>query len=103
MKNQFWDSDKIRTLLLSDSQFLIRAAKKVFQYQTDFEKQNEITQNTNNVGFNCFDAKTLTSLIKFHESKGFLTEKQILVMKKKMTKYSGQIVRIINTQNTQFK
>lgn len=102
-QNQKWTLDSIRTLLLSNSSFLIRAAKKVYQYQTDFEKQNAETIKTNNVGFNKPDARILTSLIEFHNSRGYLTEKQLFIMKKKMTKYSGQIVRIINNQNKEFK
>ena len=68
--------------------------KLIYSKQTDQEKASEETREHNNVGFNAYDAKFMTSIYKSLEKYGRLTVKQIAASTKVMKKYSGQLARL---------
>ena len=54
-----------------------RALTVLFKLQTDYEKSVEHTVNHNMVGFNSSDAKRGTSMAKFYNARGYLTDRQV--------------------------
>lgn len=70
------------------------ALMKLFERQTRAEQDALITQDRNNRGFSAFDAEVLSSMAKFYSERGFLTEKQVLILRWKLRKYAGQLVDI---------
>lgn len=89
-----WTIDEIRNLLLTNDVAVCRAVVRITQYQTEVEKQAEATINRNNVGFTGSDGR-LASFAKFYNDKGFMTPKQIAYVRKRIVKYSGQLIRIM--------
>lgn len=84
----------IREYLVKSDKVLFRGLLAIYRRQTEDEKQVKTTIYRNKVGFSGCDAEILTSLAKWLESKGFLTEKQKKIARKKMLKYAGQLSKI---------
>jgi len=88
-------TDKIMT----DDRWLERGILAIWKYQTANEKRDEATELNNGVGFNGVDGKFLTSLGNWLNRPGtHLSEKQKFVARKKMKKYAGQLLRIIDNK-----
>ena len=82
----------IKFKLSTDDKWLLRALYRVADKQTETEYRMDATHDHNEVGFSASDASILTSFAKQHHSKNFLTEKQMLWLRKLLVKYSGQIM-----------
>jgi hypothetical protein len=74
------DKQAIRTLIL------------IYNKQTATEQQAEATTLHNNIGFTGVDAKILTSFAKQYQTRGFLSPKQMVLLKKKIVKYWEQVI-----------
>ena len=95
-KRRVWTEDEIKNLLKSNDKFLVRALVKLYGFQTDEEKTSESTIEHNGMGFNAIDSTFLTSVSKFYLSRGYITEKQKMAVRKRIVKYAGQLTRIAN-------
>ena len=84
----------IRNKLSSDPRWAKHALLKIFEFQTEDEKEWETTSVHNNVGFTGADGEFLTSLAKQLQKKGYLSPKQMTFVFKKMPKYWKQILNI---------
>jgi len=82
--------DYIRKRMDEDKQAL-RAMNLIYNYQTPSEKQSERTEIRNNVGFSGVDAELMTSFQKQLDTRGFLTKKQMQIVRRVMKKYWRQI------------
>jgi len=89
-----WTADEIKAKLLTDDVWLIRGLIAIFNYQTAFEQSAEQTQENNSVGFNGVDGYILTAIAKFYQKRNFLSPKQLVIVRKKMVKYAGQLAKI---------
>lgn len=78
--------------LSHDNQKASKALLILFDRQTVEEKDRRLTLNENKVGFTAYDADILTGVARSYISNGFLTTKQLELVKKKMKKYAGQIL-----------
>lgn len=76
---------------------ILRALLRIYLYQTYDERQSEETVEHNKIGFSGVDGKILTSMCKQLVQRGFLSEKQMQIIRKKVVKYARQIARHINT------
>ena len=88
---KYWTKEDIKSLLSRNDKAVKKALFIIYNYQTDSEKSTEETLEHNGVGFNGADALILTSFVnqlKYRE----LSEKQMIILRKKMIKYSGQIL-----------
>ncbi len=107
IRNSDFDTAKemVRHNLTNSDRWLIRGLLAIFEKQTADEKASEATRYDNEVGFNGLDAKILSSFAKqVQEWKGQLpgrrrfasplSPKQVPLARRKMMKYSGQLVRI---------
>ena len=87
----------IRHMLSTNDKWLVRALHRVADKQTEAEYRTEETHDHNDVGFSASDASILTSFAKQHASKNFLSEKQMLWLRKLLVKYAGQVVAMSDT------
>jgi hypothetical protein len=71
---------------------LLEVLQVIYDRQTADEKQIERTHNRNSVGFSGFDAEILSSFARQAKSRGFLTEKQEPICRKKMRRYAAQLL-----------
>lgn len=77
--------------ILSKNETVIGALLYLYGYQTPDEQQVHSTTYDNGVGFNAFDATILSSISKFYLEKGFISEKQLAIVKSKIQKYQNQL------------
>ena len=87
MAGRIWSEDEIRNLIQTNETVLYRALLKLYGCQTAEEKDSGETKDHNGAGFNSFDAKFLTSASEFLLNKGYLTDRQKAVVRKKLIKY----------------
>jgi len=95
---KIWTRDEIKAKLNEDPKWVERGIVAIYKRQTEDEKRSEATKIHNGVGFNKVDAGFLTSLAKAIEKYGRLTPKQLTYGRKKVMKYSGQLVKIANNE-----
>ena len=91
-----WTSEEIKSLIQTNDTVLYRALKRLYSEQTDDEQFREHTVERNGRGFNKVDADFLTSVSKFLNSRGFLTDKQKAATRRKLIKYNTQLTRLAN-------
>lgn len=90
----------IKEKLATDQRWLERGVLAIYKYQTAQEQNREETIEDNGVGFNGVDGQILSSFAKWIARSNYaegskLTMKQAAVARKKMQKYAGQLLRII--------
>jgi hypothetical protein len=96
--------DFIKAKLETDNRWLERGILAIYNYQTSQEQRAGDTIEDNGVGFNGADGQFLSSIAKwikggcqYGKQEGHrLSVKQAAVARRKMMKYAGQLVRIIN-------
>ena len=91
-----WKKEDIKELLETNDIAVIRGWIRIYELQTEDEKQTEDTHHNNSVGFTGADGYILTSMMNNYIKWGQLTEKQFNLIKKKMMKYAGQLAKIAN-------
>jgi DNA-binding transcriptional regulator YiaG len=89
--------------LASHPQWAIRGCLAIYAKQTADEREAEQTREDNGVGFTGTDAEILSSFAKqiqrWEQDKRFpspLSDKQLAILHKRMPKYAGQLLRIVN-------
>lgn len=90
--------ETIREKLQSNDLWLCRGIKAIYDCQTLSEQLEGQTKEDNGIGFNGVDAFILSSFAQFYVKTGFLTAKQLVIARKKMGKYSGQLLKIAQTK-----
>lgn len=85
---------KMRKQIVEKDDQAIKALYRIYEFQTSDEQNQHNTHIRNGVGFTRADAKTLSSLIAFKNKTGFLTPKQIILLKYRIGKYARQLVNI---------
>lgn len=91
-----WKKDEIRKMLEVNDKAVLRGLVRIYERQTEDEKRNQETSYNNKVGFNGSDAPILTRIATYYLKHGYLSLKQIELVRKKMLKYSGQLANIAN-------
>ena len=92
--------EMVKGKLNTDNRWLERGILAIYNYQTSNEKHRGTTIEFNGVGFNGCDGQFLSSLAlwikRSNRPEGQkLSVKQAAVASRKMQKYAGQLVRII--------
>ena len=93
-----WTKDDIKGLIESRDDAVIRGMKRIYDLQTEDEKENGGTYYNNGVGFSGVDGDIMSSFVKFYNKTNFLTFKQMKIARKKMLKYAGQLTKIVNKE-----
>lgn len=91
-----WTEEEIKNLVQSNDKVLYRALKRLYAEQTASEKASMETHERNGVGFNGVDGNFLSSCSEFLIKKGFLSDKQKVIVRKKLIKYNKQLTRLAN-------
>ena len=91
-----WTKDEIKSMLNENDRAVARGVLAIYNRQTDGEKIDDNTHESNGVGFNKIDAEILSSFARWFYAHGYLTEKQTAIARKKIMKYAGQLVEIAN-------
>lgn len=100
VKNKPWDKDKIIKLLLTNDKAVERAILLLYSFQTEDERIYGHTGVINGKGFNRLDANILSSFAEqITIKKKPLSYKQLIIARKKLVKYTGQILDYMAEQN----
>ena len=91
-----WTKQAIKEKLLTNNEWLIRGLLAIHSRQTDDERQAGQTVHDNGIGFNGVDAEILSSFADQYKRYRRLTDRQMEIVRKKLPKYSGQLVKIAN-------
>jgi len=86
-------SENVTAQLLKSKERRLEALARLCSKQSDAEFANESTHLHNSVGFTPSDAPLLTSIYKFYKKTGKISDKQDAVLKNRLQKYAGQLVR----------
>lgn len=99
MTDKKWTKEEVKEKLATDDKWLVRGLLAIHARQTEEEKATETTKEQNGIGFNGVDANILTDLVnQYKRTNGFLSPRQIALIRKKMVKYAGQLARIANKE-----
>lgn len=95
---KIWDAKEIYDLLTTNKKAVERAIVVLYKLQTDSEKVDKTTKDSNGVGFTAYDADILSNFAKLLLSNGRLSEKQFEVARKRSVKYVRQLVKVANRE-----
>ncbi len=103
MQDKTWTKEDIRHNLEKNDRWVYNAVVAIYNLQTEDEKMVEDTTDHNGIGFNGVDAGILSSfacqIMKWKERANYtrpLSKKQLVLARKRILKYSGQLTRIAN-------
>lgn len=97
-KKRVWTKEEILALIDENDEMVKRSLLKLYGYQTKDEQETKSTMSLNGIGFNSNDALILSNMAEFLTEKKFLTNKQIEFVRKRIRKYSKQLVKIANNE-----
>ena len=86
--------EAIKKSITTNDERAIKAMLRIYEKQTESEKVSATTSSLNGVGFTGNDAEILTSFCNQYLQRGFLSAKQMVLLKKKIGKYAGQLTRL---------
>ena len=84
----------IREMLATNPAWAVRGLLRIYEYQTQNEKELGGTVEDNGVGFSGCDGVILSSLADQIKAGRQMSVKQMAIIYKKMPRYSGQLVKI---------
>lgn len=98
MKKTFekYSKEDMKVLLEKRNDAVIRAIIVLYTFQTKAEQEIGETTQHNGVGFNGTDGGILSSFAEQLNKGRKLSEKQMIIAKKKIVKYAGQLAKIAN-------
>lgn len=96
MTTKKWTKEEIAEKLMTDMVWLIRGLLAIYDRQTEDEKHSDVTKEDNGIGFNAFDATIMSDMAKQYKRTKYLSARQLLIVKKCMKKYAGQLAKIAN-------
>lgn len=99
MTTKMYTKEFIKSKLLTDDKWLIHGLMAINKFQTADERHIGRTEHSNGVGFNAFDAPFLTQMVIRVNRKLYLSPTQIATIRKRMSKYAGQLESIANIKN----
>lgn len=98
INGKVWTKDNLKELLLTNNNAVERAITVIYGYQTLSEQAENQTVSANGVGFNQFDSTLLSSFAQQLEEGKHLSYKQMIIARKKITKYAGQLLKHMRYQ-----
>lgn len=91
-----WTREEIEEGLQSSDKWVVRGLLALYERQTTVEQRAEETKEKNGRGFNAADAPKLTGIAKFYLRRNFLSPKQMILVRRRITKYALQLANIAN-------
>jgi len=99
-KMKVWTKEEIKGLIESRDDAVVRGMKRIYDLQTEDEKNSGGTYYNNGVGFSGVDGDIMSSFVEFYSKTNFLTTKQMKIARKTMLKYAGQLTKLVNGEIT---
>ncbi len=93
-----WTIEEIKELILTNDKMVAHSVVVLYERQTASEQASHETSERNGEGFNGVDAGILSSFAEFYKARGYLSAKQTAIVRKKLVKYSRQLVTIANSK-----
>ena len=90
-------AQKVKELMFRSPEFVVKSLLTLYGMQTGTEQQGRTTQELNRLGFNKFDADVLSDISQRYYKFRYLTDKQILLIRKKIIKYRKQLTSLHNS------
>lgn len=91
-----WTKESLLDMLERSDKALAKALLVLYGFQTADEQAAGYTVEDNGAGFNGADADYMSSVAQFVEKSGFLTQKQVPIIRKKIRKYWKQLLNVAN-------
>jgi len=85
--------EQLRQRLASNDRWALRALMRIDQNQTADEQCRETTIERNGIGFTGPDAEILTSFACQYQRRGGLSERQMIILRRRIPAYALQIVQ----------
>ena len=85
--------EQLRHRLASNDRWALRALLRIYQNQTTDEQYREATIERNGIGFTGPDAEILTSFARQYQRRGCLSERQMIILHRRIPVYARQIVQ----------
>lgn len=89
----------VRTLLQTDTEFMCKCMRKLYQMQTHDEQVVGETLEVNNAGFNKADANALSVCVAMMKLGIPLTLSELQGARRRMNKYATQLSNILNEED----
>ena len=93
-----WTKEEIKGLIESRDDAVVRGMKRIYDLQTEDEKNSGGTYYNNGGGFSGVAGDIMSSFVEFYNKANFLSYKQMKIARKKMLKYAGQLTMISNKE-----
>lgn len=87
----------LKEQLATNEKRAIEGMLRIYSFQTSEEKCEGYTKEFNGLGFSSIDSDILSSFAEQYTTKGWLSPKQINVVKKHMPKYAKQLINLLIT------
>lgn len=94
--SKVWTREEIKDVLSRHDDQVGKALVKLYEMQTPDEQTDHTTRCKNGAGFNGVDAQILSSFAEFYMARHYLSPKQLVIARKKIMKYVGQLTDIAN-------
>lgn len=91
-----WDKESIKELLLTNDTAVKRAIGVLYSFQTEDEKEVDLTIHPNKKGFDAWDARELSKLAKKMHSTDGVSQEEINCVRPRLLKYANQLARVAN-------
>ena len=88
--------DEIKAMLTSSDAALVKGLMRIYSHQTQDEQSSQDVKYHNGIGFRVCDARILTSLAEFYQKRNYLSDKQMVIVRKKMPVYARQLTNFAN-------
>src|SRR6056300_1106739 len=84
----------LRDKLANSDKWALHCLEVIYDNQTPLEKGLENTREENGIGFTGVDGEILSSFAKQYLNRGSLSEKQMVIVRKKAPKYWKQVLEL---------
>lgn len=85
----------LKEQLATNEKRAIEGLLKIYSFQTNEEKCEGYTKEFNCMGFSSIDSDILSSFAEQYTTKGWLSPKQMNVVKKHMPRYASQLINLL--------
>lgn len=89
--------ENMRLRLASDDRWTLRALVRIYHNQTSDEQASERTIERNGIGFSGPDSEILSSFARQYLQRGRLSDRQMVILRRKMPSYAKQIICAADT------
>jgi hypothetical protein len=87
-----WNKASIQDLVRTNDRAAVKALLTVYRNQTDEEQAARVTRENNGVGFTGVDSGILSAFAEQVRDRGFLSPKQMAILRNKIVKYWRQLL-----------